>query len=147
MAALAEPLPDGPSTRRLSELPRRRRITLGAGLVEAAGACVFHNSYVVALPAGTIHCHRKLHPFERRAIRDGTDYTLFDSPEGFRVGVLICSDCYLIENVRINALRGAEILLVPHQTGAVCSKNPQLMGLIDRRHWHNRHHDPAAIEH
>jgi predicted amidohydrolase len=146
LAALAEPIPDGPSTRRLLDLARQHRITVGAGLVEAAGDGVFHNSYVVALPDGTIHCHRKLHAFEHPAIRSGTDYTLFDLPGGFRIGVLICYDCNLIENVRINALRGAEILLAPHQTGAVRSKNPHLMGLIDRRVWDNRHDDPAAIE-
>ncbi len=146
LVALAEPIPDGPSTWRLIELARRHRISLGAGLVEAAGVGVFHNSYVVALPDGSIHCHRKLHAFEHTAIRDGTDYTVFDLPEGFRVGVLICYDCNLIENVRINALRGAEILLAPHQTGAVRSKNPHLMGLIDRRLWDNRYADPAAIE-
>lgn len=146
LAALAESIPDGPSTRRMIDLARQHRITLGAGLVEAAGRGVFHNSYLVALPDGTIHCHRKLHAFEHTAIRSGTDYTLFDLPEGFRVGVLICYDCNVIENVRINALRGAEILLAPHQTGAVRSKNPHLMGLIDRRVWDNRHEDPAAIE-
>ena len=81
LTALAEPIPDGPSTRRLIDLARQYRITLGAGLVEAAGSGVFHNSYVVALPGGTIHCHRKLHAFEHTAIRNGTDYTLFDLPE------------------------------------------------------------------
>jgi predicted amidohydrolase len=146
LAALAEPIPDGHSTRRLIELARQHRITLGAGLVEAAGGGVFHNSYVVALPDGTIHCHRKLHAFEHTAIRSGTEYTLFDLPGGFRVGVLICYDCNLVENVRINALRGAEILLAPHQTGAVRSKNPHLMGLIDRQVWDNRLNDPTAIE-
>src|SRR5580765_1789015 len=147
LAALAEPIPDGPSTRRLIDLARRNGVTLGAGLVEAAGAGVFHNSYVVALPDGTVHRHRKLQAFEHTAIRSGTDYTVFDLPEGFRVGVLICYDCNLIENVRITALRGAEILLAPHQTGAVRSRNPHLMGLIDRRVWDNRHSDPQAIEH
>jgi len=102
---------------------------------------------VVALPDGTIHCHRKLQAFEHPAIHSGTDYTVFDLPEGFRVGVLICYDCNLIENVRITALRGAEILIAPHQTGGVRSKNPHLMGLIDRRVWDNRHSDPKAIEH
>lgn len=146
LAALAEPIPDGPSTRRLIKLARQHRVTLGAGLVEAAGAGVFHNSYVVALPDGTVHCHRKLHAFEHAAIRSGTDYTVFDLPDGFRVGVLICYDCNLVENVRITALRGAEILIAPHQTGAVRSRNPHLMGVIDRRLWDNRRADPEAIE-
>jgi N-carbamoylputrescine amidase len=146
LKALAEPIPDGPSTRRLIDLARTHGLTVGAGLVEAGEPGVFHNSYVVALPDGTIHCHRKLHSFEHTAIRSGTDFTVFDLPDGFRVGVLICYDCNLIENVRITALRGAEILIAPHQTGAVRSKNPHLMGLIDRRLWDNRQADPDAIE-
>lgn len=62
------------------------------------------------------------------------------------MGVLICYDCNLIENVRITALRGAEVLIAPHQTGAVRSRDPHLMGLIDRMIWDNRHVDPDAIE-
>jgi len=146
LAALAEPIPDGPSTQQLIALARKHGISVGAGLVEAAGGGVFRNSYVVALPDGTFHRHRKLHAFEHTAIVSGTDYTVFDLPDGFRAGVLICYDCNLVENVRITALRGAEVLIAPHQTGAVRSKNPHLMGLIDRRLWDNRHSDPAAIE-
>jgi N-carbamoylputrescine amidase len=146
LAALAEPVPDGPSTQRIIELARRHNITVGAGLVEAGGNDVFHNTYVVALPDGSWHRHRKIHSFEHTSIRSGSDYTVFDLPEGWRVGVLICYDCNLIENVRLTALRGAEILLAPHQTGAVRSRNPHLMGLIDRRLWDNRHADPEAIE-
>ncbi len=146
LAALAEPIPDGPSTKRVVELARQHGITVGAGLVEAAGNNVFHNSYVVALPDGTIHRHRKLHAFEHDAIKSGTEYTVFDLPEGFRAGLLICYDCNLIENVRITALRGAEILLAPHQTGAVRSRDPNLMGLIERKVWNERHSNPEAIE-
>ena len=146
LAALAEPIPDGPSTKRLIQLARRHRISIGAGWVEAAGSGQFHNTYVVALPDGTFHRHRKLHAFEHPAIQSGTEYTVFDLPGGFRAGLLICYDCNLVENVRITALRGAEILIAPHQTGAVRSKNPHLMGIIDRRLWDNRAADPVAIE-
>jgi predicted amidohydrolase len=146
LASLAEPVPDGPGTKRLIELARRHNLSIGAGLIEAAGDGVFYNTCVVALPDGSIHRHRKLHAFEHMSIRCGSDYTVFDLPDGWRVGVLICYDCNLVENVRITALRGAEILLAPHQTGAVRSRNPHLMGLIDRRLWHNRHADPEAIE-
>src|SRR5687768_9695753 len=38
LGALAEPVPGGPSTQRLSALARKLGITIGAGLVEAAGA-------------------------------------------------------------------------------------------------------------
>lgn len=146
LAALAEPIPDGPSTPRLSALARRYNVSIGAGFVESAGNGIFHNSYIVALPDGTIHRHRKLHAFEHDAIRGGSEFTVFDLPDGFRAGVLICYDCNLVENVRLTALRGAEVLIAPHQTGAVRSKNPHLMGLIERHVWDNRHRDPDTIQ-
>jgi len=146
LAALAESIPAGPSTQRLRALARQHNITIGAGLVEAAPGGVFHNSYVVVLPDGTVHRHRKLHAFEHDAIRGGGEITVFDLPEGFRAGLLICYDCNLIENVRLTALRGAEVLIAPHQTGAVRSKNPHLMGLIERHVWDNRHRDPDTIQ-
>jgi predicted amidohydrolase len=69
----------------------------------------------VALPDGTVRRHRKLHAFEHAAIQSGTEYTTFDLAGGFRAGVLICYDCNVIENARITALDGAEILIAPHR--------------------------------
>jgi predicted amidohydrolase len=146
LAALAEPIPDGQSTERLLALAQRYQVSLGAGWVETGVDGQFHNSYVVALPDGSFHRHRKLHAFEHSLIRSGSEFTVFDLPGGFRAGILICYDCNLVENVRLTTLRGAEILIAPHQTGAVRSRNPHLMGLIDRKVWDNRHTDPEAIE-
>jgi N-carbamoylputrescine amidase len=146
LAVLAEPVPGGPCITRLRELARRHQVTIGAGLVEAAGNGIFHNTYVVALPDGSWHRHRKIHSFEHASIRSGNEYTVFELPGGLRAGLLICYDCNLIENVRLTALRGAEVLLAPHQTGGVRSRNPHLMGLIDRRLWDRRREDPEAIE-
>ena len=146
LRALAEPIPGGPSTQRLIALARQSGLPIGAGLVEAAGGDVFHNSYVVALPNGETRCHRKLQAFEHPLVHSGSEYTVFDLPQGFRVGVLICYDNNILENGRITALRGAEIILAPHQTGGCRTKNPHLMGVVDRQLWDNRHRDPAAIE-
>jgi predicted amidohydrolase len=146
LSALAEPVPAGPSATRLRDLARQHGITIGAGLVEAGGDGLFHNTYIMALPDGSWHRHRKLHAFEHPAIRSGSEYTVFDLPEGLRAGVLICYDCNIIENVRITALRGADLLIAPHQTGGVRSRNPHLMGLVDRDAWINRQSDPAGIE-
>src|SRR6188472_4017528 len=44
LAALAEPIADGASTRRLSELARELNITIGAGLIEGDEPGVFYNS-------------------------------------------------------------------------------------------------------
>jgi predicted amidohydrolase len=114
--------------------------------VEAAGSEVFHNTYVVAMPDGQIVRHRKLHAFEHANIHSGSEYTVFDTPHGCRVGLLICYDVNIVENVRIAALRGAEVLLAPHQTGGCRTSNPHLMGAIDRRLWDDRQRHPEAIE-
>jgi len=71
---------------------------------------------------------------------------VFDTPHDCRVGLLTCYDCNIGENVRINALQGAEILLAPHQTGGVVSNDPDLMGLVDQELWENRDANPEAIE-
>jgi predicted amidohydrolase len=143
---LAEPVPEGPSATRLLDLATKRGVTVGAGLVEAAGGDVFHNTYVVAMPDGRLVRHRKLHAFEHPAIHAGTEFTVFDTPHGFRAGLLICYDNNIVENVRVVALRGAEVLLAPHQTGGCRTTNPHLMGAIERRLWDERHTNPGAIE-
>src|SRR3954470_21226234 len=146
LTALAEPVPDGPSTNELLTPAGRQHIRTGAGRVEIGGDGALYNTYVVAMPDGRVHRHRKLHAFEHDAIRSGNEYTVFDLPQGWRAGVLICYDCNLVENVRATALLGAEVLIAPHQTGGCRSKNPHLMGAIDRRLWDDRAADPEAIE-
>lgn len=146
LQSLAEPVPAGPSTRRLQELARKHGMAIGAGLVEAGENGAFHNTYVVALPDGTVHRHRKLQSFEHPLIRSGNAYTVFDTPFGLRLGVLICYDNNVNENGRITALMGADVILAPHQTGGCRTRNPHLMGLIDRALWDNRHAQPEAIE-
>ena len=146
LAGLAERVPDGASCERLLALSARLGISLGAGLVESAGRNVFHNSYVVAMPDGRLVRHRKIHAFEHPAIHSGSEHTVFDTPHGFRAGLLVCYDNNIVENVRIAALRGAEVLLAPHQTGGCRTTNPHLMGVIERRLWDERHAKPEAIE-
>jgi predicted amidohydrolase len=144
--ALAEPVPDGPSTQLLLRLSADNQMTIGAGLIERADDGRLHNAYVVAMPDGTWAVHRKLHSFEHPCIADGDRYTVFDTPHGCRVGVLICYDNNIVENARVTALIGAEILLAPHQTGGCNSVSPRGMKPIDPAVWARRHEDPAAIE-
>jgi predicted amidohydrolase len=143
---LAEPIFDGESSRRLIAMSQRYQMTIGAGLVEAGENGNFHNSYVVAMPNGEAHRHRKLQAFEHPMIQSGSEYTVFDLPQGFRAGVLICYDNNVNENGRITALMGAEIVLAPHQTGGCRTKNPHLMGVVDRSLWEQRRVNRQAIE-
>jgi predicted amidohydrolase len=144
--ALAEEVPEGPSTRQLLRLSEQYGLTLGAGLIEGSREGRLYNTYVVAMPDGRIARHRKLHCFISEHMASGDGYTVFDIPQGARVGVLTCYDNNIIENVRITALMGAEILLAPHQTGGCDTPSPRCMGLIDAKLWENRDKNPAAIE-
>ena len=144
--ALAEPVPDGPSTQELLRLSREHGITIGAGLIERGDDGKFYNSYVVAMPDGRWALHRKIHAFESTFISAGDKFTVFDTPHGCRVGVLICYDNNIIENGRATALLGAEILLAPHQTGGCNSLSPHGMKPVDPAVWERREQDPAACE-
>ena len=144
--ALAEPVPDGPTTAALLSLSSEYGMTVGAGLIERAADGSLFNSYVVAMPDGRFARHRKLHAFEGPHMKSGDSYTVFDTPHGWRVGVLICYDNNLVENARVTALLGAEVLLAPHQTGGCRSRSPRAMGAIDPALWERRHEDPAAVE-
>jgi predicted amidohydrolase len=143
--ALAEPVPDGPLARALLAASAEHGMTIGAGLLELDAGRVY-NSYVVAMPDGTWAVHRKLHVFEHADISAGDRYTVFDTPHGCRVGVLICYDNNIVENARATALLGAEILLAPHQTGGCDSVSPRGMKKVDPAVWARRDEDPAACE-
>ncbi|MGI6457352.1 MAG: nitrilase family protein [bacterium] len=145
--ALAEPVPQGASTQAVIRLAQQYRIIIGAGLLELdEEAQKVYNSYVVALPDGSWHCHRKLHAFVHPNLSSGSEYTVFDTHLGWKIGVLICYDNNLIENARITALLGADVLLAPHQTGGCDSRSPHAMGLVDPKLWEQRRENPEAIE-
>lgn len=146
IVALAEPVPSGPLTQELLKLSSESGMTIGAGLIERGAAGTLHNGYVVAMPDGSTACHRKIHTFISEHMESGSDYTVFDIPQGARVGVLTCYDNNIGENVRITALKGAEILLAPHQTGGCDTTSPGCMGVVDPRLWDEREQNPWAIE-
>ena len=146
VAALAEAVPAGPSTQELMRLSREHGMTICAGLIERGDDGKFYNASVVAMPDGRWARHRKMHEFVSEFISDGDQFTVFDTPHGCRVGVLICYDNNIIENARATALLGAEILLSPHQTGGCDSVSPHAMKPIDPEIWARREQDPAACE-
>lgn len=141
---LSEPA-DGPFVSAVSALAVELGIGVGAGFLERDGDALY-NSYAVCLPDGAVHVHRKLHAFEHEAISSGDAFTVFDTPWGVRVGILICWDNNLVENVRATALLGATVLISPHQTGGTASRSPHGMKVIPMVLWERRLEDPASIE-
>ena len=146
LLALAEPVYDGPSSQALITLAKEQNITVSAGLVEAAADGALYNTQVVAMPDGSLARHRKLHCFINKEMASGAEYTVFDTPHGCRCGLLICYDNNIIENCRMTALQGADILLAPHQTGGCVTGDPHVMGPIDPGRWLEREANPEAIE-
>ena len=143
---LSEFIPYGPSTQFLSRLARDYRLIIGAGLIERTPDDVLYNSYVVCDVDGSIHCHRKIHCFISEYMESGNEYTVFETSLGHKVGILTCYDNNIIENVRVPALKGADILLAPHQTGGVGSLNVHTMGLVNPEFWERRLENPQRIE-
>ncbi|HEY4572119.1 MAG TPA: nitrilase family protein [Kribbella sp.] len=137
---------DGPLVGRVLALAEELDAGIGVGFLETDVDGKLFNAYAVCLPDGDVHVHRKLHAFEHEEIASGSSYTVFDTPWGFRAGVLICWDNNLVENVRITALLGATVLLAPHQTGGTNSRSPHGMKPIPLPVWENRHTDPKAVE-
>lgn len=143
--SLAEFVPQGETCQILLDLSSKYDISIGVGLIEKDEVGNLYNSYVIAMPDGQLAKHRKLHAFVSKYMASGNEYTVFDTPHGCRVGVLICWDNNLIENVRITALKGADILIAPHQTGGCNSRSPNAMGLIDTKLWFDRKKNSEPI--
>ena len=111
---LAEPVPDGPSVRRLAEIAARCKLFLSVGLSEKERDVVF-NTQVLLGPDGFIGKQRKVHLSRDEGLfyTGGRDIAVFDIGP-CRLGTVICYDNQFPEVGRIIALKGADIILMPH---------------------------------
>lgn len=141
--ALAETVPDGESTRRLEQLSREIGIAILAGLVEVCDGKLY-NTYIAIDPQrGFVTKFRKLHAFVSPHLSWGDEIEVFELC-GIQCAILICYDNNLVENPRIAALKGAELIFAPHVTCGLPSPMPG-RGTIDRKLWENRDRDPVPL--
>jgi predicted amidohydrolase len=141
--ALAEPVPDGDSTQRLVQLSRDLGVPLLAGLVELSAGQLY-NTYIAVDPKrGFVTRFRKLHAFVSPHLSWGNQIEVFELC-GIRCAILICYDNNLVENPRIAALKGADLIFAPHVTCGLPSPMPG-RGTIDRELWENRDRDPVSL--
>lgn len=143
LLAIAEPVPDGPSVSRLCSISNKLGVHIMAGLFERDAADNVYNCYVTVGPDGFVTKFHKLHPFVNEHLSPGQDYCVIDLL-GCKIGFLICYDNNLPENVRLTAMRGAEIIFMPHVTGCLPSVMPG-RGAVSADLWENRRHDPVAL--
>jgi predicted amidohydrolase len=141
-AALAEPVPGGPSTQALIAIARRHGLVVMAGLIESEGDRFF-KTYVTVGPEGFLTKFRKLHPFIHPALTPGDRHHVADV-RGLAAGFLVCYDNNLPENARATALLGADAIFAPHVTGGTASPDPG-RGLIDPALWANRDSAPETL--
>ncbi|HIK95039.1 MAG TPA: hypothetical protein EYG03_24105, partial [Planctomycetes bacterium] len=111
---LAEAVPDGPSVQRLTALAKQFNLFLSAGLSEKENDIVF-NTQVLVGPDGYIGRQRKLHTSrdENFYYKGGRDINVFDIGK-CKVASIICYDNQFPEIARITALKGADVILMPH---------------------------------
>ena len=122
--ALAEEIPDGPTTKALQKVAAECKAVLIGSLFERRAAGLYHNTAVIIDADGTyLGKYRKMH------IPDDPLYyeKFYFAPGdlGFRswktqsgsVGVLICWDQWYPEAARLTALQGAQILFYPTAIG------------------------------
>jgi predicted amidohydrolase len=107
-------VPDGPSVAALVEIAKRHRLVLCAGLSEKERDIVY-NTQVLVGPEGYIGKQRKLHLSrdEVFSYKGGREINVFDIGP-CKVGIVICYDNQFPEVARVLALRGADVILMPH---------------------------------
>ncbi|MCK0198751.1 nitrilase family protein [Ancylobacter sp. 6x-1] len=112
--SLAEPVPEGPSTKAWADVAARRNLIIVAGLAERDGD-VLYNSAIVVGPGGAIGTYRKNHLWgaENLFFEPGNSGAPVFQTEIGRIGVAICYDGWFPELYRLQALQGADIVCVP----------------------------------
>lgn len=111
---LAESIPDGPSIKRIEEIAQKHQLFLSVGLSEKEKDIVY-NTQVIVGPQGYIGKQRKLHLSRDEVLfyKGGKEIIVFDIGK-CRVGMVICYDNQHPELARVLALRGADVILMPH---------------------------------
>lgn len=113
-AALAEPVPDGPTTRAWAALAAELGVHIVAGIAESAGETLY-NAAVIVGPEGYIGTYRKAHLWDQENVffaKGDLGFPVFDTALG-KVGVAICYDGWFPETFRQLTLGGAEIVCIP----------------------------------
>ncbi|SAL19637.1 carbon-nitrogen hydrolase [Caballeronia peredens] len=108
---------DGPSIDAIAAAVEQTGVAAGVGWIERTGDGRLYDSYAVCFPGGARVRHRKLHSTQR-GLHGGNRFTVFDTPFGMRIGILIGDDNDVVENVRMTALMGATLLIAPMSRAA-----------------------------
>ncbi|MEK1940085.1 MAG: carbon-nitrogen hydrolase family protein [Pseudomonas sp.] len=109
---------DGPSAQRISELAQEHGIAICYGYAESheSGGKPYNAAQVISANGQRLSNYRKTHlfgAFERTLFTPGDRLQAPFKCGDWSIGLLICFDVELPENVRKLTLQGAELLLIP----------------------------------
>lgn len=109
----AEPV-DGPIGVTIAARARECEVVVGYGLCEAFRG-THYNTYALVGPGGLLGVQRKVHASfdEFFRFRQAYEWSVVDLGP-CRAGTAICHDSDFFESWRVLALRGAEVVLLPH---------------------------------
>jgi predicted amidohydrolase len=113
--ALAE-APDWPIFQRLSALAREHGIALVYGYPERAADGIFNALQAIGPDGSSLAGYRKCHLFgdlDRSLFAAGGEPLVQFTLDGWRIGLLTCYDVEFPEAVRVHALGGTDLLVVP----------------------------------
>jgi predicted amidohydrolase len=114
LAALAEPIPGGPTGDCLSALAREGGCYLLGCYMESEGERIYNTAALFAPTGAVVAKYRKTHlpPVERLLLTPGDALPVFDTEIGC-IGMLICYDMMTPEVMRCLALQGADLVCWP----------------------------------
>jgi N-carbamoylputrescine amidase len=114
MRSFAESIP-GPSTEAVLKMAREYELVILAGLAEKAEKDRYFISHYAAGPSGLIGVYRKIHlgPPEEGVFQAGMECPVFSSGL-VQFGIELCFDGHFPELSTLLALKGAEIIFIPH---------------------------------
>ena len=112
-AEIAEPIP-GPSSEAVWQMAQKNEVLILAGLAEKKDGNIFI-SHFAASPEGILGAYRKIHlgTTEDGIFQAGEECPVFRY-RGTNFGVELCFDGHFPELSTILALKGAEIIFIPH---------------------------------
>lgn len=105
----------GEVSQTLESFCKESRVTIAIGLLEKEGDKVYNTALLIG-PQGIIGKYRKSHLLclgVDRYTTPGQGLDVFSLPE-VQVGILICYDMRFPEAARVEALKGAQVIVVPN---------------------------------
>ncbi len=94
---------------------------LPGSMFEKVGDQIFNTASVINPEGEIVGRYRKMFPFRpyEEGVEGGSEFLVFDVPDGGRFGVSICYDLWFPETARTLAALGAEVILHPTLTGTI----------------------------